>query len=44
MSDHAERNDDDDETTEAQRRDPDAPGAFIDDDEVEEMPEPNEPA
>jgi len=43
MSDAGERNDDDD-TTEAERRDPDAPGAFIDDDQVEEMPEPNEPA
>jgi hypothetical protein len=26
------------------RRDPDAPGNFVDDTEAEEVPEPNEPA
>jgi hypothetical protein len=28
----------------AQTDDPDAPGAFVDDDEAAEVPEPNEPA
>lgn len=35
---------DDERRTAQRRRDQDAPGAFVDDEDADEVPEPNEPA